>query len=202
MTSAKHPCNLKPLSPFVPAIDRDITPNQQTGRDCLAAHDGCIAQNLWTTTAIMSEPSPRPPLTLPHEFYSGHAPTLRLLGGTTAGDYELPLSYGIAAPVGRSSPPSLQPPWAVPINQPGLAERSLFETITCPKKNSHRVLLASALLPANREDLVIQRILVRHGVSRDLAALLLDDMKRAIDFFEQHPIHAIMTAKEAGGFTH
>ena len=74
----KHPCNLKPLSPFVPANDRDITPNQQTGRDCLAAHDCCTAQNSWTTTAIVSEPSPRPPLVLPHEFYSGHAPTLRL----------------------------------------------------------------------------------------------------------------------------
>ena len=31
-------------------------------------------------------------------------------------------------------------------------------------------------LPPNRQDLVIQRILVRHGVSRDLGSLLLDDM--------------------------
>lgn len=29
--------------------------------------------------ATMSEPSPGPPLALPHEFYLGHAPTLRLL---------------------------------------------------------------------------------------------------------------------------
>ena len=57
-------------------------------------------------------------------------------------------------------------------------------------------------MPANREDLVIQRILVRHGVSRDLASLLLEDMKRAIDFFEQHPVHTSMTAEEAGGFKH
>ena len=57
-------------------------------------------------------------------------------------------------------------------------------------------------MPANRKDLVIQRILVRHGVSRDLASLLLDDMKRAMDFFEQHEIHATMTAEEAGGFKH
>ena len=57
-------------------------------------------------------------------------------------------------------------------------------------------------MPANREDLVIQRVLVRHGVSRDLAGLLLADMKRAIDFFEQHPTHASMTAEEAGGFKH
>ena len=57
-------------------------------------------------------------------------------------------------------------------------------------------------MPANREDLVIQRILVRHGVSRDLAGLLLEDMKRAMDFFERHEIHATMTAEEAGGFKH
>ena len=33
-------------------------------------------------------------------------------------------------------------------------------------------------LPANRQDLLIQRILVRHGVSKDLGALLIEDMKR------------------------
>ena len=57
-------------------------------------------------------------------------------------------------------------------------------------------------MPASREDLVIQRILVRHGVSRDLASLLLEDMKRAMDFFEQHSVHASVTAEEAGGFKH
>jgi glutamate decarboxylase len=43
---------------------------------------------------------------------------------------------------------------------------------------------------------------VRHGVSRDLAGLLVEDMKRAMVFFEQHPVHASMTAEEAGGFKH
>ena len=57
-------------------------------------------------------------------------------------------------------------------------------------------------MPANREDLVIQRVLVRHGVSRDLVGLLLDDMRRCIDFFGSHPVHASLTADEAGGFKH
>jgi glutamate decarboxylase len=35
-------------------------------------------------------------------------------------------------------------------------------------------------LPAKRESTVIQRILIRHGVSRDLAQLLLDDLGRAL----------------------
>lgn len=57
-------------------------------------------------------------------------------------------------------------------------------------------------LPANREDMVIQRILVRHGVSRDLAILLLEDMKRAIDFFVKHPVTNSLTASENTGFHH
>ena len=35
---------------------------------------------------------------------------------------------------------------------------------------------------------VVQRILVRHGVSRDLASLLLEDIRRGLDFLKTHPI--------------
>ena len=57
-------------------------------------------------------------------------------------------------------------------------------------------------LPANCEDLVIQRILVRHGVTRDLASLLLEDMQRCFDYFKKHPITNSMDAGEASGFHH
>ena len=57
-------------------------------------------------------------------------------------------------------------------------------------------------LPANRQDLVIQRILVRHGVSRDLATLLVDDIQRALDYFARHPTPVAMSAEEASGFHH
>lgn len=57
-------------------------------------------------------------------------------------------------------------------------------------------------MPAHREDLVIQRILVRHGVSRDLASLLIDDMKRALIYFRDHPITNPLSEKESGGFNH
>lgn len=49
-------------------------------------------------------------------------------------------------------------------------------------------LIASYPLPADREKTIVQRIMIRHGVSRDLAALLLDDIKRAIDHFRQNPV--------------
>jgi glutamate decarboxylase len=62
--------------------------------------------------------------------------------------------------------------------------------------------IAAYSLPPNREDLVIMRILVRHGVSRDLGALLLDDFRRALKYFEQHPVSVPMDEKHAGGYKH
>ena len=57
-------------------------------------------------------------------------------------------------------------------------------------------------LPANCEDLAIQRILVRHGVSRDLGSLLLSDFKSAMDHLTQHPAESSLTDVEASGFHH
>ena len=57
-------------------------------------------------------------------------------------------------------------------------------------------------LPADQQDVVIQRILVRHGVSRDLAGLLLGDIADALSYFKKHPLTESMTAEEASGFSH
>jgi len=57
-------------------------------------------------------------------------------------------------------------------------------------------------LPPHCEELAIQRILVRHGVSHDLGSLLLDDMKRALDYFARHPVQSGLTKEEASGFHH
>ncbi len=57
-------------------------------------------------------------------------------------------------------------------------------------------------MPANRQDLVVQRILVRHGTSMDLADILLNDIRRCIDNFNKHPVTVSLTEKEAGGFKH
>jgi len=57
-------------------------------------------------------------------------------------------------------------------------------------------------MPPNQQDVVVQRILVRHGFSRDLAGLLLDDLKRSINHFRAHPVAEPMTEQEAGGFNH
>ena len=57
-------------------------------------------------------------------------------------------------------------------------------------------------LPADREDLAVQRIVVRHGFSRDLANLLLDDYRRALAHLGVHPHSVPLTSRDASGFSH
>ncbi len=57
-------------------------------------------------------------------------------------------------------------------------------------------------MPANREDLVVQRILVRHGVSMDLAYLLIEDMKRCLEYFEKYPVAKPLDKSDATSFNH
>jgi glutamate decarboxylase len=51
-------------------------------------------------------------------------------------------------------------------------------------------------------DIAVQRILVRLGVSRDIASLLLDDFRSSVDHFGKHPVTVPMTKEESGGFSH
>ena len=45
-------------------------------------------------------------------------------------------------------------------------------------------------MPPNREDLAVLRVVVRNGFSRDLAAMLLDDMKAVTEKLERNaPVH-------------
>ena len=57
-------------------------------------------------------------------------------------------------------------------------------------------------LTGSVSDIAVQRILVRQGVSRDLASLLLDDFRDAVAHFTRHPITVPMTKEESSGFNH
>jgi glutamate decarboxylase len=57
-------------------------------------------------------------------------------------------------------------------------------------------------LTGSVSDVAVQRILVRQGVSRDLAGLLLDDLSQSIRHFDRHPTTVPMTKEESGGFSH
>jgi glutamate decarboxylase len=63
-------------------------------------------------------------------------------------------------------------------------------------------LVPAYTMPAHREDMAVQRILVKQGFSRDLASLLLDDYRDALSHFDQHPVTTPMTEAEAGSFHH
>jgi glutamate decarboxylase len=63
-------------------------------------------------------------------------------------------------------------------------------------------LVPAYTLPPDREELAIQRILVKHGFSRDMANLLLADYQDSIDHFDRHPVNAPLSEDEAGGFSH
>ena len=54
-------------------------------------------------------------------------------------------------------------------------------------------------MPKNREDLAVQRIVVKEGFSRDMADMLLQDIERAIAFFKSQPNYK---AKQSGSHFH
>jgi glutamate decarboxylase len=57
-------------------------------------------------------------------------------------------------------------------------------------------------MPANRSDLVAQRVVARLGVSRDLAGLLLEDLERAITHLQKNPSSKPLSSQSAGGYHH
>ncbi len=57
-------------------------------------------------------------------------------------------------------------------------------------------------LPANVQDVVVMRIMVRQGFSIDMAQLLLADMKRAMSFLAEHAPTRHLEEKDAMAFKH
>jgi glutamate decarboxylase len=57
-------------------------------------------------------------------------------------------------------------------------------------------------LTGTASDIAVQRILVRLGVSQDMATLLLDDFRDAVAHFTKHPVTVPMSKEESSGFSH
>jgi glutamate decarboxylase len=57
-------------------------------------------------------------------------------------------------------------------------------------------------LTGSVSDVTVQRILVRQGLDRDLASILLADFAVSVGHFDKHPVTVAMTSEEAGGFNH
>ncbi len=60
---------------------------------------------------------------------------------------------------------------------------------------------AYSLLP-NLENTVLMRLVLRHGFSRELGDLFLDDLKRALAYFEKHPLTTPQNTNELNIFDH
>ncbi len=60
-------------------------------------------------------------------------------------------------------------------------------------------LLPAYTFPKNREDLAVLRAVCKEGFTRDMANMLLDDLRRAVTYFESQPGH---TAKTSGSTFH
>ncbi len=55
-------------------------------------------------------------------------------------------------------------------------------------------------MPANRQDLVVQRVVVRNGFTQDLADMLLRDIRRHLDWFATQP--GLKPTTDGAGFHH
>ena len=48
--------------------------------------------------------------------------------------------------------------------------------------------IASYPLPSNRQNITVQRILIRHGVSRDMVSLLLRDVRKGLEYLKNNSV--------------
>jgi glutamate decarboxylase len=62
--------------------------------------------------------------------------------------------------------------------------------------------VAAYTMVPNITDVVVMRILVRHGFSRHMADLLLEDLQRSLDYFATHPVTHKMTAEDGASGNH
>jgi glutamate decarboxylase len=78
------------------------------------------------------------------------------------------------------------PAIAYTLKDPERSDFSLYDLADRVRMRGWQI--ASYPLPADRQNTVVQRVLVRHGVSRDMAGLLVGDIGRALDHFRKHPV--------------
>jgi glutamate decarboxylase len=90
------------------------------------------------------------------------------------------------------------PAVAYKLKDPGKAGFSLYDLSDRVRIRGWQI--ASYPLPPDRQDTVVQRILIRHGVSRDMAALLADDIRHSLEYFQRHPIS--QTGEHRVGYHH
>ncbi|MBV9277336.1 MAG: glutamate decarboxylase [Candidatus Eremiobacteraeota bacterium] len=80
------------------------------------------------------------------------------------------------------------------------AQYSLFDLSDRLRSRGWQV-AAYSMVP-NISDMVVMRVLIRHGFSRDMADALLADLERALDYFDTHPVSKKMGPEEGRSYNH
>jgi glutamate decarboxylase len=90
------------------------------------------------------------------------------------------------------------PAIAYTLKDPASAGFSLYDLSDRVRMRGWQI--ASYPLPPDRQETTVQRIMIRHGVSRDMAGLLADDIRRALEYFKTHP--SATTTEQRVSFHH
>ena len=80
------------------------------------------------------------------------------------------------------------------------SEYSLFDLSDRLRARGWQV--AAYTMVPNITDMAVMRVLIRHGFSLDSADALLEDIRRALEYFKTHPISKPMTAEEGASHHH
>jgi glutamate decarboxylase len=83
---------------------------------------------------------------------------------------------------------------------PGHVGYNLFDV--AERVRSRGWLVPAYALPPDRQDLVVQRIIVRHGFSRDMGDMVLDDLRRSVTSLEDRPPSRSLQSDEGVSFNH
>lgn len=112
------------------------------------------------------------------------------------------LADGIAAisPLRLLSHPAGQLPVFAVALEPGVVNWSVFHL--SEKLRERGWLVPAYTLPADCQDIAVLRVVVRAGFSRDMADLLLDDIERAVGWFESLDGPMPTAMNQAGSFHH
>ena len=86
------------------------------------------------------------------------------------------------------------------LNEPETAGFTLYDLADVLRDRGW--LVPAYSMPAEREDLVIQRILVRHGFTQEMADMLLGEMVSALAYFAEHPVERPVAELEAASHDH
>jgi glutamate decarboxylase len=86
------------------------------------------------------------------------------------------------------------------MRQDAAASYSLFDLSDRLRARGWQI--AAYTMVPNIETMAVMRVLIRHGFSLDLAEGLLADIRRSLEYFDEHPVSKPMTASEGAAHDH